>query len=507
MQEGVNTVFTVSDQATGPIEQLAKASANLEKHAGRAKAATDRIGGAGVSETAAPEAPSGAGTAAQRRAERLSSESFQADKEEMLARRARTRHTKLHMQKEMLLHRAAESGLLMMVGEENKYAKQVTKYGVGSQMLGAQLAGMGGTVGKVGSTLARLGGIASMAGLGIEALSFIDEVTGGHIEHAGETVKNWASHLVGMTNTQYDLERAEEKAAKSLGFRNVADYKVAEATEDRWRKETELNANILRNVRGMKAMPANADSLEGQEAREAIIENAKDTASRLNMDLGPVIKMYEEALSHTSAAALEHANREAQLSDVEKSAIAQLSVLPINANAAQMEEHTNAIRDTINRLLVAGSIYPAEAEAVTKNLLVKTEEEGSIRSLIERHQALETETQKLELVAKAAAAMLPKKFDRMGNVTDAYSKAFENIIPQIAEQNKLTPEQTKRMLEGVDTKKAQHHFDFRNSRFDIKQAFAEGFDPGRIAVAFTNDLAMLGERRLQSGLAPIFAAR
>ncbi len=50
-------------------------------------------------------------------------------------------------------------------------------------------------------------------------------------------------------------------------------------------------------------------------------------------------------------------------------------------------------------------------------------------------------------------------------------------------------------------------FDFRNSKFDIKQMFAEGFDPDRIAVAFSNDLAALGERRLQSGLSPLFAIR
>lgn len=50
-------------------------------------------------------------------------------------------------------------------------------------------------------------------------------------------------------------------------------------------------------------------------------------------------------------------------------------------------------------------------------------------------------------------------------------------------------------------------FDFRGSRFDIKQQFVEGFDPDRIAVAFSNDLATLGERRVQSGLAPLFGVR
>jgi hypothetical protein len=51
------------------------------------------------------------------------------------------------------------------------------------------------------------------------------------------------------------------------------------------------------------------------------------------------------------------------------------------------------------------------------------------------------------------------------------------------------------------------NFDFRGSRFSITQSFAEGFDPDRIAVAFANDLATLGERKLQSGFSPMFAVR
>jgi hypothetical protein len=49
--------------------------------------------------------------------------------------------------------------------------------------------------------------------------------------------------------------------------------------------------------------------------------------------------------------------------------------------------------------------------------------------------------------------------------------------------------------------------DFRGSKFEITQEFAEGFDPTRVAVIMANDLAALGERRLQSGLAPVFAVR
>ena len=47
--------------------------------------------------------------------------------------------------------------------------------------------------------------------------------------------------------------------------------------------------------------------------------------------------------------------------------------------------------------------------------------------------------------------------------------------------------------------------DFRFSKFDIRQEFAEGFDPDRIAVAFASDLAKLGEMRMQSSYAPLYA--
>jgi len=70
-----------------------------------------------------------------------------------------------------------------------------------------------------------------------------------------------------------------------------------------------------------------------------------------------------------------------------------------------------------------------------------------------------------------------------------------------------TERRVKERMTSPSEREAPPVFDFRGSRFDIKQDFAEGFDPDRIAVAFTNDLAALGERRLQSGLAPLFSVR
>lgn len=55
--------------------------------------------------------------------------------------------------------------------------------------------------------------------------------------------------------------------------------------------------------------------------------------------------------------------------------------------------------------------------------------------------------------------------------------------------------------------KAVTNNDFRGSKFDIKQAFAPGFDPERIALAFSSDLASLAEHKVQSGYSPLFTAR
>jgi len=55
--------------------------------------------------------------------------------------------------------------------------------------------------------------------------------------------------------------------------------------------------------------------------------------------------------------------------------------------------------------------------------------------------------------------------------------------------------------------RASNYQDFRYSRFDINQAFAEGFDPDRIAVAFATDLARVGEMRMQSMHTPTFTGQ
>jgi hypothetical protein len=49
--------------------------------------------------------------------------------------------------------------------------------------------------------------------------------------------------------------------------------------------------------------------------------------------------------------------------------------------------------------------------------------------------------------------------------------------------------------------------DFRHSRFEIMQKFSEGFDPDRIAIAFTHDLERTADQRLSGQFEPAHAVR
>lgn len=49
--------------------------------------------------------------------------------------------------------------------------------------------------------------------------------------------------------------------------------------------------------------------------------------------------------------------------------------------------------------------------------------------------------------------------------------------------------------------------DFRYSRFDITQKFAEGFDPDRVASAMASDIVAMADQRLESGFRPAFTGQ
>ena len=106
--------------------------------------------------------------------------------------------------------------------------------------------------------------------------------------------------------------------------------------------------------------------------------------------------------------------------------------------------------------------------------------------------------------------------DRLMRVADVYGKMGipTDVMDKYIEAMGYTKEQLQEIM-GFRTpsaamvatsdfdERSKVNYDFRFSRFDIRQNFAEGFDPDRIAVAFATDLARLSEMKLHSSMSPV----
>ena len=97
-------------------------------------------------------------------------------------------------------------------------------------------------------------------------------------------------------------------------------------------------------------------------------------------------------------------------------------------------------------------------------------------------------------------------FDSKMHLWQQATKETENqmAMARDMERYKKAKEAQESARQTPTQRERQPYYDFRGSRFDIKQAFAD-VDPDRIAVAFANSLGALGERRVQSSFAPLWS--
>jgi hypothetical protein len=85
------------------------------------------------------------------------------------------------------------------------------------------------------------------------------------------------------------------------------------------------------------------------------------------------------------------------------------------------------------------------------------------------------------------------------------SRAFDETEAGLAEIQRRTSTFNPNRRGRPEANRPQVHQDFRYSRFDITQKFAEGFSPERVAAAFVGDLESMASQRLSSGFAPAFS--
>lgn len=109
----------------------------------------------------------------------------------------------------------------------------------------------------------------------------------------------------------------------------------------------------------------------------------------------------------------------------------------------------------------------------------------------------------------ALTALLPAEQQKAAGGGPGFFEKLMKSIEEQSDRDKAADAAKKAAARAAPGQRAgaEVYQDFRGSRFDVTQKFAEGFDPDRIAVAFAKDVERIGEMRLQSGLETPFGVR
>lgn len=115
----------------------------------------------------------------------------------------------------------------------------------------------------------------------------------------------------------------------------------------------------------------------------------------------------------------------------------------------------------------------------------------------------------VEQIQNAMRRFIPGAASAVSGITEGLRETFSSpqfvndIQAAIAGMGKVN----KNAVDNERARQPTPHIsqDFRYSRFDITQRFAEGFDPDRVASAFASELEALSENRMESGFQPAFS--
>lgn len=200
--------------------------------------------------------------------------------------------------------------------------------------------------------------------------------------------------------------------------------------------------------------------------------------------------------------------------------------------------HIGAVIDVfvfyINHLLIPTLAQMSPLFSIILNLFTVFQFVApGIRIVVEYFQELISGTSLLAQTFQTVAQVIGSVFNPLAGIGDGVTAAFDlarrniegaaraqegavrqstNAIPDwMLSIQKAISEIGKgganlnRTGQGDRTNRPHAVQDFRYSRFDITQRFAEGFDPDRIASAFASDLEAMASQRLSSGFAPAFS--
>lgn len=489
----VNTVFTVDDKASGSIKQVSENANTLAVSANNAKKAVSGLGGG---------AGGGGGGEKKGGKKELTAEeqANKAMKEEAMARRMRVKGLKLEEQRGDLV----ENTMGQLAGAFGANTGVFGQIAGITEQLGFQMSAFGGSLGKTG---AKLVGFAGSAG------AYAAAFAAGYV--VGEKLMDMADWVNGelqlWENDEQKRRKANESYAQSLGYRSAAEYATVTKVMSTMAAEVQLQQKIEEQSKYLAAMPTDRTGKEMENWLNELEASARATGAQ-----GPEFQKAVEGLkaaAEKSAGtwlneAQEHAKLDSKVKEASK--VLAMYVPMVNKTLEEQQKYNAKTAELTQAMVRNGSITSAQGEAMTARLQQEAEAYGNYGNIISGYE----QEANLKVRMNAEAERQVKHMKRLPlHATEAqlfeFNRAIAGWTSEAATRLKLTPEQAKEYLgvvkDAAMKKNTALNVNFNNNKFDIKQAFAEGFDPDRIAVAFGNDLAALGERRMQasSGLVPM----
>lgn len=510
-QKQVNTVFTVADQSSAPMARIAAGSEKLAKHTEKAREQLEQLekSSKGVERSrtktrGAPASEKGAagGVSAEEK------ERFREEKEEMKLRRLRRRGFALDQQKEQTAHQAVMAATMLLAASQSKLAGTVMKFSNSIQATGMGMAMMGGRTGRIGQKLEQFGGYLAIAGMAIEGISAVAEAFGVDVEEltkeaGGFFRQSWIGRMLHMKTAEDAEKENSEKEMMALNKRLSVERKSTVAAE--------------RLAAKAEAMPLDKSSAAFMKWQAEAVEAAEKIHDQTGIPVEEALKKYEAAAVSSASALEAHTQHEHAISMYLEKYAKGLQSMSAHATDEDMDKHTQAVRASVNAIMLNTGAQENERAAITQMVEARAQQYGNyVDSLETTRKQMQVEAILADAQTRAAkithlhvpadTASLKKKLKFMHALDLATASATMFATGELAKLGvEFTPEMLSEVSKGLS--KRTTHIDFSHSRFDIKQAFAEGFDPDRIAVAFTNDLAALGERRLASAYSPTFGVK
>lgn len=507
----VQTSLVVIDKGTGPLNQIARSADNVSRSAERAKRAFTGVipemgkggkGGGVIPGMGKGEEGEEAMKIAGLRVER---DKFAADKEEMLLRRARMRHLRLQDGKERVFHQITGAAMMLLGSTQKGWAGEVMKAAGTTQMVGTSLFGLGGALGKLGPLLAKFGGWVGIAVGAYQVVAGAYRKIVNSIENEEKAVQHQIQLHKALAGSTTGLDRAQFNQAAELMSRMSEESKRAAQIE---KQATLIPAKPLEKTgaaldRWQAAIAVMVEKSYKRDAdEEKNAQNQQEYATKL-----------QQAAERNALSTAAQSNTNLQLKEKMEQAAKEIDALPFQALRGAILQQKEKAAFVVQQMAAYGDILPEQQAAAQEMLQADLDRKNAAQSVIATMRAQDEAEQDLlfnaSQLTSSLARLMPhadaapekwKRFnDELGILTDAYSQAAGKVDDEEFKQH------VRETFKQTAMTKAQTSYDFRGSRFDIKQAFAEGFDPDRVAVAFTNDLAKISERRTMSGYSQPFA--